>query len=138
MRIVKAIAYAVACTVAYTVAAVALWGFALPITILICWLVYALGFHQTATALGIFTACGFLLWLAIGALVCHYAEKNLGKGPKINYSYRLLSAVKNHTEYGDTFLGWRRLGLEPFCFVVEGLEGLIVDFGVGDVICAGV
>ena len=51
---------------------------------------------------------------------------------------RMLPAVKNHTEYGDTFLGWRRLGLEPFCFVVEGLEGLIVDFGVGDVICAGV
>jgi hypothetical protein len=52
--------------------------------------------------------------------------------------YALLSAVKNHTEYGDTFLGWRGLGLEPFCLVVEGLEGLIVEFGVGDVICAGV
>jgi hypothetical protein len=49
----------------------------------------------------------------------------------------VLLAVKNHTEYGDTFLGWRGLGLEPFCFLVD-LEGLIVDFGVGDVICAGV
>ena len=52
----------------------------------------------------------------------------------------VLPAVQNHTEYGDTLLGWGRAPFEALLFFrLWGSERLIVAFGVVVVvICAGV